>query len=98
MSTITSSVDCHCGRLVVLGTAWTNANPGRRWEDEICFSFAERRCGFFEWEDPPMCERARNIIPSLLRRINAMEGEDIGSSMTYVIELDDLNNLLMFSL
>ena len=32
-------------------------------------------CGFFDWEDPPMCRRARAIIPGLLRKKNEMEAE-----------------------
>lgn len=27
-------------------------------------------CGSFEWLDPPMCDRAVQIIPGLLRRMN----------------------------
>ncbi|KAK4434379.1 hypothetical protein Salat_0600700 [Sesamum alatum] len=30
MSTITGSIDCYCGRRVVLRTSWTEVNPGRR--------------------------------------------------------------------
>ena len=30
---------------------------------------------FWRWLDPPMCPRARQIIPSLLRRINELEAQ-----------------------
>ena len=30
-------------------------------------------CSFFIWIDPPMCDRARMIIPCLLRRLTKME-------------------------
>ena len=61
---------CHCGRLAILKTSWTDDNPGRRF-----FGYTKKRsgCGFFRWEDPPMCARAKVIIPGLLRKLNRME-------------------------
>lgn len=62
---------CRCKQLLSSTTSWTNANPGRRFVS--C-----SKCGFFDWVDPPMCERARAIIPGLLRKLNryqAMENE-----------------------
>ena len=32
-------------------------------------------CGFFVWVDPPLCSRARQIIPGLLRRTNELQGK-----------------------
>ena len=31
-------------------------------------------CGFFAWLDPPMCQRALDVIPGLLRSKNQVEG------------------------
>ncbi|KAK4400195.1 hypothetical protein Sango_1125600 [Sesamum angolense] len=73
MSTVTSSHECHCGRPAVMRTAWTNENPGRRFHS--CRNYKRGGCRFFAWEDPPICQRARTIIPGLLRRINGLEGE-----------------------
>ncbi|KAK4425440.1 hypothetical protein Salat_1738000 [Sesamum alatum] len=30
-------------------------------------------CGSFEWVDPPMCPRAKEVIPGLLKRLNQYE-------------------------
>ena len=30
-------------------------------------------CGFFRWHDPPICERSKQIIPGLLRRIQELQ-------------------------
>ncbi|GKA65510.1 hypothetical protein Tco_0765217, partial [Tanacetum coccineum] len=41
-----------------------------------CFYMAETRgtnCGIIDWYDPPMCDRAVQIIPGLLRRINHLQ-------------------------
>lgn len=57
---------CRCKQVMAVTTSWTNANPGRRFKS--C-----SKCGFFEWVDPPMCERARAIIPGLLRKLNRYE-------------------------
>ena len=32
-------------------------------------------CDFFQWFDPPMCTRARNVINGLLQRIERNEEE-----------------------
>ena len=63
---------CFCNKVSVVKTSWTNRNPGRRF-----LSCGKRNgCSFFIWIDPPMCNRARMIIPGLLRRLTEME-EDI---------------------
>ena len=37
----------------------------------ICFFMKNvEGCGYFEWYDPIICERAKMIIPALLRRMN----------------------------
>ncbi|PWA69707.1 zinc finger, GRF-type [Artemisia annua] len=63
-------VNCFCGNQAVMRTSWTHTNPGRRF-----WSCAQivTNCGFFLWFDPPMCARARAIIPGLLTARNALE-------------------------
>ena len=59
---------CLCGNWLVAKTAWTELNAGRR------FVSCER-CRFFRWLDEPLCDRARSIIPGLLRKINKLEAQ-----------------------
>ncbi|MFS7998054.1 hypothetical protein Hanom_Chr12g01149161 [Helianthus anomalus] len=33
----------------------------------------ESNCGFFDWIDPEMCQRSREIIPGLIRGRNVLE-------------------------
>ncbi|KAK9049677.1 hypothetical protein SSX86_031354 [Deinandra increscens subsp. villosa] len=61
---------CYCGHQTTIRTSWTDANPGRRF-----YSCAQKEssCNFFLWVDPPMCRRAVEIIPGLLRSINELQ-------------------------
>lgn len=61
---------CHCGKLAADRVAWTDANAGRRFRN--C---SMGWCGFFQWVDAPLCNRAKVVIPGLLRRLRAMESE-----------------------
>ncbi|PWA86496.1 zinc finger, GRF-type [Artemisia annua] len=63
-------VNCFCGNQAVMRTSWTYTNPGRRfWScGQIVTNY-----GYFLWIDPPMCARARAIIPGLLTARNALE-------------------------
>ncbi|RAL43945.1 hypothetical protein DM860_014082 [Cuscuta australis] len=65
---------CKCGNEMRIMTAWTDSNPSRRFLN--CAGNGWRRCKDWEWVDPPMCDRSMNIIPSLLKRINTLEGEN----------------------
>ncbi|WOH12726.1 hypothetical protein DCAR_0832234 [Daucus carota subsp. sativus] len=58
---------CSCGLSPVLRTSWTDANPGRR--------FWGCSCNFHLWHDPAVGDRAKNIIPGLLRKIQRLEEE-----------------------
>ncbi|KAL7125577.1 hypothetical protein ABFS83_14G126000 [Erythranthe nasuta] len=63
---------CECGLKLRLQTSWTPTNPGRR------FSSCPQRikgCGTFCWCDPPMCDRSKQIIPGLIKRINALQAQ-----------------------
>ncbi|KAG8384161.1 hypothetical protein BUALT_Bualt04G0089400 [Buddleja alternifolia] len=76
-SNITSNVRCKCrgtDNLARLWTSWTNNNPGRR--IFACKKYNRGvQCGFFCWDDPPMCSRSKAIIPGLLREKNKLELE-----------------------
>ncbi|PWA57443.1 zinc finger, GRF-type [Artemisia annua] len=64
-------VVCTCGKPAVVQNSWTNRNPGRRFFG--CPTIGSN-CPFLGWLDPPMCPRSVDIIPGLLRRINAFRG------------------------
>ena len=61
---------CHCDRIAADRVAWTDANAGRRFRN--C---SNNCCGFFQWVDAPLCNRAKVVIPGLLRRLRTMEAE-----------------------
>ncbi|KAL0318161.1 UNVERIFIED_CONTAM: hypothetical protein Scaly_2860400 [Sesamum calycinum] len=63
---------CYCGKKACRRTSWTNNNPGRRFHG--CGDVASG-CGFFVWEDPPMCTRAKKIILGLLYKLNKIAKE-----------------------
>ncbi|KAI3470125.1 hypothetical protein Pfo_026788 [Paulownia fortunei] len=57
---------CHCGRNAAKKTSWTDFNPRRRYV--ACEKFWKvGGCAYFDWIDPLMCTRARQIIPELLK-------------------------------
>ncbi|KAK4397743.1 hypothetical protein Sango_1249800 [Sesamum angolense] len=62
---------CLCGYEVVVRTSWTNSNLDRRFQG--CLGNTGSYCGVFQWVDPPMCRRAKEIIPGLLSRRNDKE-------------------------
>ncbi|WOH01022.1 hypothetical protein DCAR_0520400 [Daucus carota subsp. sativus] len=67
---------CSCGFSPVLRTSWTDANPGRRfWGCSQYVRNRSRDCNFHMWHDPAVGDRAKNIIPGLLRRIQRLEDE-----------------------
>ncbi|KAL0462394.1 UNVERIFIED_CONTAM: hypothetical protein Slati_0127000 [Sesamum latifolium] len=59
---------CHCGLDVVPRTSWTTANPGRRFRG--CPGTNGSYCTTFAWVDPPMCQRSKEVIPGLLKRLS----------------------------
>ncbi|KAL0456734.1 UNVERIFIED_CONTAM: hypothetical protein Slati_1012600 [Sesamum latifolium] len=76
---------CTCGKEVVVRTSWTTTNPGRRFrgcpgnEVGCCSLYAVvvyeigQYCRSFQWVDPPMCRRSKEIIPGLLNRLSQYE-------------------------
>ncbi|KAL0345332.1 UNVERIFIED_CONTAM: hypothetical protein Sradi_4364500 [Sesamum radiatum] len=73
---------CTCGKDVVLRTSWTSINPGRRFRgcpgEEVRLGhhlsvFQGHYCGTFQWVDPPMCHRAKEVISGLLNRLSLLD-------------------------
>ncbi|GJW72284.1 hypothetical protein Tco_0129201 [Tanacetum coccineum] len=60
---------------VVTRTSWTDTNPGRRFPARL--QIEGKRCIYFGWLDPPICQRAMLIIPGLLRARNKIEADMI---------------------
>ncbi|KAK1419395.1 hypothetical protein QVD17_28562 [Tagetes erecta] len=80
------TVFCSCGYGSIIRTSWTRVNPGRR------FHCCIKECGFVAWCDPPMCRRAVEVIPGLLRSINDAQNQNrrlkillIGSWLCFVL-------------
>ncbi|GER30052.1 GRF zinc finger containing protein, partial [Striga asiatica] len=93
MSFVTGSVDCYCGRRAVIRTSWTTENPGRRFQACSNLSEEDPGCVFFDWYDPPMCRRAKALIPGLLKKMNASE-EEILKLKTETLGLAVMNRKL----
>ncbi|KAL0409593.1 UNVERIFIED_CONTAM: hypothetical protein Sradi_1893700 [Sesamum radiatum] len=62
---------CTCGREVVVQTSWMSNNPGRRFRG--CPGIEGKYCRTFQWVDPPMCRRSKELIPGLLIHLNQLE-------------------------
>nr|KAJ0208981.1 hypothetical protein LSAT_V11C400166630 [Lactuca sativa] len=61
---------CFCGNNFVLRTSWTPFNPGRRF---YACPLPDSKYRFLGWFDPPMCDRAKAIIPGLLESMNNLK-------------------------
>ncbi|KAK4428808.1 hypothetical protein Salat_1180700 [Sesamum alatum] len=59
---------CSCGCEIMLRTSWTTTNPGRRFR--ACLGNQGTYCEAFQWVDPTMCCRSKEVIPRLLNRLN----------------------------
>ncbi|KAH7858504.1 hypothetical protein Vadar_024703 [Vaccinium darrowii] len=65
---------CFCGRVEKINCSWTTSNPGRRFIG--CEHYGKPgACGYFMWVDTSMCDRARVVIPGLLRSIRRLEAQ-----------------------
>ncbi|GAU39980.1 hypothetical protein TSUD_211010 [Trifolium subterraneum] len=59
-----------------LQTAWTNENPGRRFHGCGLYKLqGTKGCAFFNWFDAEMTPRAKEVILSLMKRINELKNE-----------------------
>ncbi|KAK2355375.1 pentatricopeptide repeat-containing protein [Trifolium repens] len=64
-------IECVCGLVSPLMTAWTNENPGRRFHGCGMYKLqGKKECNYFEWVDDEMNPRAKEVILSLLQKIN----------------------------
>ncbi|KAL8481148.1 hypothetical protein ACS0TY_027616 [Phlomoides rotata] len=61
---------CYCGRVAVTVTSWKDDNVGRRVLGCERYLVSEGYYNFFKWIDAPVCERAKHIIPGILRSLN----------------------------
>ena len=87
------STFCLCGRLGKLATSCTENNPGRRFVG--CQHFESgNSCGFFQWLDPPMCERSKQIIPGLIRKVENLQNKLMTRENELVARENDLENAI----
>ncbi|CAA0806726.1 Unknown protein [Striga hermonthica] len=65
---------CRCGKPTVRKTSWADGNAGRRYS--ACEKYRMLGgCTYHVWVDPPMCYRAQQLIPGLLKRAKKLEEE-----------------------
>ncbi|GFP87700.1 hypothetical protein PHJA_000913700 [Phtheirospermum japonicum] len=67
---------CYCDgeKTLILKTTWTKRNLGRRYW--ACPKYGTNGyCEIFIWLDGEMCERSKQIIPGLLKKIDKLEDE-----------------------
>ena len=49
-----------------------------------CFLWqGQESCGFWAWLDPEICERSKQVIPGLLKKIQQLESEISSITATY---------------
>ncbi|GJZ55974.1 hypothetical protein Tco_0611167 [Tanacetum coccineum] len=85
-------VHCSCGLKVVIGTSWTNRNPGHRFYG--CPTLTPTCVNFLWWFDSPMCQRSVQIIPRFLRSRNKLE-EILAMTQREAQLANELSNLTM---
>ncbi|KAL8497713.1 hypothetical protein ACS0TY_021152 [Phlomoides rotata] len=83
---------CYCGRAAVIVTSWKDDNAGLRFIS--CARYPkDGYCKYFRWLDLPMCDRAKQIIPSLLRKVNKLESENRNLE-THIDKLEEMARIL----
>ncbi|KAL8461147.1 hypothetical protein ACS0TY_032573 [Phlomoides rotata] len=75
---------CYCQREAVVATSWKDGNVGRR-----MMGIVKKKC----WIDPPLCERAKQIIPGLLKKVNELR-EKIRNMETIAEKLNEMTRVL----
>nr|XP_004514729.1 uncharacterized protein LOC101498038 [Cicer arietinum] len=69
--------ECLCGLESPLCTSWTAENTGRRFHGCGFYKLqGKKSCNFFDWFDEPMTERAKEVIMSLMKRIDEFKKKD----------------------
>ncbi|XP_058752912.1 uncharacterized protein LOC131639290 [Vicia villosa] len=70
-------VRCFCDLDSPLTTSWTKENPGRRFNGCGLYKLQGRKgCNFFNWYDEEMSGRAKEVILSLMKRIDEDKKKD----------------------
>ncbi|KAL8556332.1 hypothetical protein ACS0TY_003952 [Phlomoides rotata] len=68
-------VRCKCDRPTTIATTWKAENVGRRFFG--CANYPNSGyCNYFQWIDDPVCDRAKQIIHGLLKKMNALTAEN----------------------
>ncbi|XP_058784700.1 uncharacterized protein LOC131659541 [Vicia villosa] len=63
--------ECHCGLDAPLMTVWTDTNPGRRFFGCGMYKVQGfKKCSNFVWLDEEMNPRAKEVISSLMQKLN----------------------------
>ncbi|GJS74747.1 hypothetical protein Tco_0707588 [Tanacetum coccineum] len=75
-----------CGKEAKIKTSWSDKNPRRRFYS--CRMEVTNR-GFIGWVDPPMCQRAVDVILKLLRAWNVLE-EDLEEHVLMLREKEQM--------
>ncbi|KAL8474227.1 hypothetical protein ACS0TY_030885 [Phlomoides rotata] len=92
MSQGSGAARCYCQREAAVATSWKNGNVGRRFYG--CQKYPnDGYCKFFRWIDDPLCERAKQIIPGLLKRLNEQR-EEIRNMETIAEKLNEMTRVL----
>ncbi|TYH31302.1 hypothetical protein ES288_A01G163000v1 [Gossypium darwinii] len=60
-------VKCHCNKLALRDTSWSDLNPESRFYG--CSDFRDGGCDFFKWYDGKMCD----CVTELLRQLRDSE-------------------------
>ncbi|GMP68527.1 hypothetical protein CsSME_00028122 [Camellia sinensis var. sinensis] len=64
----------YCGERFPVKTSMTSGNMGRRFYG--CARYGvDVTCGYFEWVNPPMCQRGREVLPKMVAKMNRLEKE-----------------------
>ncbi|CAL5390371.1 unnamed protein product [Camellia sinensis] len=65
---------CYCRERSPVKTSMTSGNMGRRFYG--CARYGVYvTCGYFEWVDPPMCQRGREVLSRMVAKMNRLEKE-----------------------
>ncbi|KAF5945490.1 hypothetical protein HYC85_015718 [Camellia sinensis] len=44
-------------------------------DQNTLYCHVDATCGYFEWVDPPMCQRGREVLPKMVTKMNKLEKE-----------------------
>ncbi|KAI8542917.1 hypothetical protein RHMOL_Rhmol08G0177100 [Rhododendron molle] len=87
---------CYYKKVGKVTTSWTDSNPERRFIG--CEHYGQPgACGYFIWFDPPMCDRAKVVIPGLLWSLGRHETKKIRADAK-IKRLRKMNNVLFAAL